>query len=211
MINKYSLIFSNNLRSVEYLKTIIETNTKIEKFFFLESGKVKTKKKILDLIKKINIKKILRYKSKFVNNTIVNKIIKTKDLNFIVSLASGDIIKNKVLLKKKRLIHFHPGKLPDYRGATSIYYSLIKEKKIYCSCIILNDEIDGGNLIFTKKYTLPKNKKEIDNKYDDKIRKLSLKYLLSKRILTEIKQKKGKYHHYYIAHPVIRKIAFDSF
>ena len=43
---------------------------------------------------------------------------------------------NKVIfIGEKRYLHMHPGKLPIERGSTTIYYSILKRKKINCYSI----------------------------------------------------------------------------
>ena len=135
-------------------------------------------------------------------------MLREKEKNFILSLPHGEIIKNNNLLIKKNLIHFHPGRLPLFRGATSIYYSILRKKEICCSAIIMSSNIDGGDVLFYKKFPFPKKTKDIDKKYDIEIRKICLEYLINKfKKLKSKPQKKINKLHYYLAHPVIRKLA----
>ena len=123
-------------------------------------------------------------------------------------MPHGEIIRNKKILKKKNLIHFHPGRLPLFRGATSIYYSLLRKKEIGCSAIIMSLNLDGGDILFFKKFPFPKKVREIDKGYDIEIRKVCLAYLIKNfNKLKSRPQKKIKKLHYYLAHPVLRKLA----
>ena len=56
----------------------------------------------------------------------------SKSKLFLVSLYPGKkgVIKDQSLLKKKFFLHSHSGKLPEYKGSTTIYYSLLKEKNL---------------------------------------------------------------------------------
>ena len=210
MKGSISIIVSNNLRSFEYLNIFIKLKTKPSNVIYIDDNKnLLIKKKIKKIIfqKKFfdNIK--IFYSKKF-NNKIIEYLLKSKEKNFILSLPHGEIIRNNKLLKTKNLIHFHPGRLPLFRGATSIYYSLLRKKEIGCSTIIMSSELDGGNLLFEKKFILPKIIKDIDRKYDIEIRKICLRYLLKN--FTRLKpkpQKKINKLHYYLAHPLIRKLA----
>ena len=67
----------------------------------------------------------------------------------------------------KNFIHCHPGKLPQYKGSTTIYYSILRENKIYCSAIVLNKNIDEGDVLFTEKFPIPNNIFSIDKNYDE--------------------------------------------
>ena len=207
--NNFSLIIINNYRSLEYLKAFIETKKNLNEIIFLQKGNKKLKEKINLKLNKIKYKKLIKINKSSFDTKIEKLIIDSKEKKFIVSLPSGYFVRNKYLLSTKKLIHFHPGKLPEYAGATSIFYSLLKENKIFCSAIELNEKVDRGNIILTKEFSIPKNKKHLDLIYDNKIRKETLKSLLIKSKYNSKKQKSNK-NHYYIAHPIIRKLAINK-
>jgi len=210
MNGSISIIVSNNLRSLEYLNIFIKLKKEPKKVIYIDDNKnlqIKKKIKKILFLKKVFKNKKIFYSKKF-SNQVIKYLLKDKEKNFILSLPHGEIIKNSKLLKSKNLIHFHPGKLPLFRGATSIYYSLLRKKEIGCSAIIMSSDLDGGNLLFDKKFSFPKKTKDIDKKYDIKIRKICLEYLLKN--FTKLKpksQKKINKLHYYLAHPIIRKLA----
>ena len=115
------------------------------------------------------------------------------------------------VLKQKNLIHCHSGKLPKFRGSTTIYYSLLKEKKIFCSTLILSKNIDQGKILLIRKYSRPKNILTIDKKYDDFIRSKNLLYVLKNfEKLKPMNQKANDIIPYYVMHPVLRSIAFKK-
>lgn len=209
--NNLSLLLFNNKRSLEYLKCFKKHDKKLKRIIFVDNKKHSLNRnqiiKIINSKKTCSNNKILYGKS--LNNKIVKYVMSQSEKNFIVSLNHGEIVKNSKLLIKKNLIHFHPGRLPYFRGATSIYYSLLKEKQIYCSCIILSNKIDGGGILFEKKFGFPKSKRSIDYDYDIEIRCKSLVYFIKNNKTFKISnQKKILKHHYYLAHPIIRNLAF---
>jgi methionyl-tRNA formyltransferase len=210
MNGSISIIISNNLRSLEYLDIFIKLKKEPHKVIYINDNKnslIKNKIKKILFLKKIFKNKKIFYSKKF-SNQIIKYILKDKEKNFILSLPHGEIIKNRKLLKSKNLIHFHPGKLPLFRGATSIYYSLLRKKEIACSTIIMSLDLDGGNILFDKKFSFPKKTVDIDRKYDVEIRKICLEYLLKNfKKLKPKPQKKINKLHYYLAHPIIRKLA----
>lgn len=209
---KYSIILSNNERSYEYLNLLINKK-KIPSFIVHLDFKIgkESKKKIFSLIKK----KKLKYKSFRGNNidkkNIKNFLKKLKDKIIIYSGYGGKIIKDSSIFKKKIFLHSHSGKLPKYKGSTTIYYSLLKEKKIYCTTFIMNSHIDKGSILFIKKYPLPKNYKSIDD-YDNKIRAKNI--LETLKNFTKLKKRskkfKDNYSPYYIIHPVLRYVALKK-
>jgi methionyl-tRNA formyltransferase len=193
----------------------------LTKIILLKDRKEKLlNKQIIRLIKKNNNNpKIKTFFIKNINNKKVTKFIKKqKEKLIIISLYPGSngIVKNKELLKRKKLLHSHPGKLPEYRGSTTIYYSLLKEKKIWCDSFFLNNKIDQGKVIYSKQYPIPKNIYSIEKKYDSKIRSQNLIESLNVLKKKLIFQKNKKYFkeiisNYYIIHPILRFITFKKF
>ena len=208
MTSDLAMIISNNLRSLKYLEVFIKLKIKPKEVIHVNDNKNNfIKKKILNILKQKHIKK-KSFSSEGLSEKVARYILNCKGKNFILSLPHGEIIKNKRLLKNKNLIHFHPGRLPLFRGATSIYYSLLRKKEICCSAIIMSLNIDGGNILFCKRFPFPKKVKDIDRNYDIKIREICLKYLIKNlKKLKARPQKKIKKLHYYLAHPIIRKLA----
>ena len=123
----------------------------------------------------------------------------------------GSIITNNHLLNKKNLLHSHSGRLPDFRGSTTIYYSLLKNKTIYCSTFIMSKKIDSGKILLVKKYPLPKNILNIDSSYDHLIRaKNMLEVIKNLRNLKIIKKKDKKTRPYYVIQPALRTITLNK-
>ena len=135
---------------------------------------------------------------------VVKKIIKSKFNNFIYSGYPGEIVK-KFMLNKKKFIHFHPGKLPEFKGSTTIFYSILLKKKIFCSCILLNNKIDGGKILYQKKFYQSKKKVLFNDYFDNFIRAQTLLSYL-KNGNQKIKKNIKYYLPYYIAHPIIRSL-----
>ena len=175
MINKFSIIISNTLRSYCYLKTLRENNLTPCTIIYLDDNlnnkiafKLKKKKFFFPSVK------LKLFKSKDINGKVSKFILSLTEKNIVYSGYSGIIIKETLILNKKNLIHSHSGKLPKYKGSTTIYYSILNEKKIFCSTIILNKNLDNGKILLIKKYSIPRKIKFIDENYDNKIRSKNL-------------------------------------
>ena len=203
--NNFGVILSNTVRSFVYLDTLLKYKT-IPKLIIIYS-----KKNINQKIKKLLIKvdcNIKIIKSDNVNFTNIGKIVLTSKIdNFIFSGYPGEIVKNKIFLNKINLIHSHSGLIPKYMGSTTIYYSILNEKKIHCSTFVMNKDVDQGTILLIKRYNLPR-KHKVDN-YDHIIRAKNLISLINQKnkklILT--KNNKKKYSFFYKAHPVLRNLA----
>ncbi len=211
---KYYLILSNNERSYEYLKLLIQNKKKPISCIHLD---IKNKKifrsKILYLINKEKISYKCFKNDNIDQKKIINFLLNLKEKVFVYSGYTSKIIKNKHILNKKILLHSHTGKLPEFKGSTTIYYSLIKNKKIYCSTFIMNNKIDKGRILLIKKYKLIKQIKNID-KYDNQIRAKNMLLTLNNfNQLIKSKKKKSntdRNSNYFVIHPILRYIALKN-
>ena len=161
-------------------------------------------------------------------NQIIYDVIQTKDVNdpqiisylsnrpekiYIYSGFGGAILKRKILNIGKKFLHVHPGKIPEYKGSTTIYYSILKEKRCYVSAIFLAEKLDSGPLIKTIEYDLPEEGESIDYEYDPYMRSQMLLEVLRDYAETgELKadKVKGEGETYFIIHPLLKHIAILS-
>jgi len=129
----------------------------------------------------------------------------------IYSGSGGIILKPKLLDSGKRFLHVHPGSLPDYRGSTTIYYSLLRENKCFASAFFLEKEIDAGGVMKEKTYLPPEDRKTIDYEYDPYIRADVLKEVIKEYAATgcfpEAKPCPEEGETYFIIHPILKHIA----
>ena len=110
---------------------------------------------------------------------------------------------------KNKLLHCHPGDLPEFKGSTTIYYSIIL-KKICVTIFLMNELIDEGKIVYKKYFDNPKKLKDIEGNFDNKIRALTLiEYIKNNK---KIKYPNLKFSNlpYYIAHPIIRQLVLDK-
>lgn len=207
---KFSFIAANTNRSYVYLRHFIINKMLPNEIFFYTK---KLKKNILTLINQKKIK-VTIFKTNNINNkTLIEKIKKSKNHNLIFSGYPGEIVNTKIL--KKKIIHSHPGKLPNFKGSTTIYYSILMKRAIYCTCLQINEKIDSGKILFVKKFKLPTKINSIESNYNDEIRaKTLIAYLKSKKKNIKIKltnkMESSFSKTYYIAHPIIRQIVLDK-
>jgi len=201
----FNLLLSNTPRSIIYFNSLIK-----KKLF--PNNIILYGNKNNNLIER----KASNYKIKYnyIKCTDINakkltkKIFQTKINFFIFSGYPGEIIKSELL--KLNLIHAHPGKLPNFKGSTTLYYSIILTKKITCSIIKISKKIDDGQILFSKTFDIPKNKKKLEDWYDYKIRAEAIIAYLKSPYKKYKKKNKSIYSNYYVAHPIIRQIVFDK-
>jgi methionyl-tRNA formyltransferase len=129
----------------------------------------------------------------------------------IYSGPGGAILRPPILETGKRFLHVHPGYLPDYRGSTTLYYSLLKEGNFGATALFLDHQIDTGAIIRRMKYPAPEDREGIDLYFDPYIRSQLLVEVLKeyaeKGTLEVQAQDAGIGDTYFIIHPVLKHIA----
>ena len=148
-----------------------------------------------------------------VNDETVINILKSKDFDLVIySGFGGEIVSSKVLDAGPRLLHIHSGYLPEYRGSTTIYYSLLEEKRCGVSAILLKDQIDTGEIVKRIWYKAPPAGIDIDYSYDVAIRADTLVRVLDEWSVNcsfpySEEQMPGDGDVYYVIHPVLKHLA----
>jgi len=130
---------------------------------------------------------------------------------FIYSGFGGIIVNSEVLSAGKKFLHVHGGYLPDYKGSTTNYYSLITENNIGATAIFLSEKLDSGPILLRRKFPPPANRRLLDHIYDAGARAKVLvetldKYLRNGEWIYELAENIGG-ETYYIVHPVLKHIA----
>lgn len=230
-------ILANTARSQAYIQTLIKENLKPVKVFILDDknekklGKISDKNNILNIANKaysfefsiINPKEDLittlsktdiSYEvinSPDINSDILYVALSKNNIGFaVISVYPGQILKPKILSLKKLFIHVHSGKLPEYRGSTTIYYSLLKNNKVAASAIIINEGIDTGDIICFKEYDFNFEPELIDLIFDPLLRAVVLVYALrnlSNKTNNSVLQINSDGEDYYIIHPLLKHLA----
>lgn len=133
---------------------------------------------------------------------------------FIFSGFGGVLLRKAILDCGKKFLHVHGGYLPDYKGSTTNYYSLIEEGQMGASAMFLNEAIDSGPVLLRRKFPAPLNLEEIDHVYDSAARAKVLvdvlaKYKKIRKWEFELPNNLGG-ETFYIIHPVLKHIAILS-
>ena len=203
-MKKFSLILANNNRSLLYLKYLIKQNLLPKEIIFL--SKKKNRKFNFKILKNVKLK----YLGNDINSKKICDYITNSDIKyFIYSGYASILIKSKKLLNSKTIIHAHSGRLPEYKGSTAIFYSILEGKSIFCTVLRLTKEIDNGKIFFIKKFKIKSSNLNSFDSFDNKIRIKSLIHVIKTNFkYKKIKKiKNEKYLDYHVAHPLIRALA----
>ncbi len=219
IINVY-LLAADTLRSRAYVDILSKEKLKFEHAIIF--GKKKYKKRhsldntlynddsLTELLTKSGTEFTEINHSDINSIEIFNELKKIKKKYIVFAGMSGSILNKRILSLDHQFIHIHPGDLPDFRGSTTIYYSLLKNGKITATAIFMNEKIDEGRIIDKMDFEPPEDRSTIDYSFDPLIRsKLLLKIILNylkKRKINGNKQK-GNGITYHVIHPILKHIA----
>ena len=133
----------------------------------------------------------------------------------IFSGYGGQIVKPPLIELGIPLLHVHSGWLPEYRGSTTVYYSLLEEGTCAASAILLDTRIDTGPVLARKRYPAPPLGTDIDRRYDTAIRADLLldvlrRYQASGELEVALQQDAEQGNTYYVIHPVLKHLALLS-
>ena len=219
--NKFGIIVSNTLRSIAYLDILIKNKLIPSELIYLNNKKkinrIKNKyfNHQLDMIafvKKNNIKFFEINDDNFENENSASYILDSNIKTYVYAGYPSKIIKNKKILSSKNILHSHTGDVSEFKGSTTIFYSLLTKNKISCSTILMNASIDQGNILLIKKYPLPTNLLNINDVYDYFIRALNMIIVVKnfKKIYKNKKKCATNKPLYTVMHPALRYITLNN-
>jgi methionyl-tRNA formyltransferase len=131
--------------------------------------------------------------------------------------SGGGIIKAALLKKNCRFLHIHPGQLPEVKGSTCFYYSLLINQSLAASAFFMQESLDTGDTLASSQFRVNLGKELLtpaflDNIIDPWIRA----QVLQKLLLNWYSKSKEKLINrtslpscraYYVAHPMLRALA----
>ena len=232
---EYYAVLANTSRSQAYIQTLIKNRIIPKKILILNDNNKKSLGK--NPLSSDNSSKKIYYFNRAIikpNESLTQTLIKNKiefevidnpNINseeifailskiktkiILVSVYSGQILKEKILSTKKRFLHIHGGKLPYFRGSTTMYYSILKNNKVGASAIFLNKGIDTGKIIIAKDYSITYPLELLDLIFDPLIRAdvliSAMRKIKSKKYLLK-KQNINSGEDYYVIHPVLKHLS----
>ena len=237
-LENFTFLAAETPRSLIYLEKFIDNNIELGSILIVEnpdknidlkdlnkkigaiqeySGLVVQKsfnEGMLSLSKKVT-NEIEVIRSKSINHSSVIEKMEHLSPEFTIYSGFGGQIVCPELLSVSRFLHAHAGWLPDYRGSTTSYYSLIDRNDCAVSIIELNPEIDKGDILSRKRYNPPKLGVDIDYVYDNQIRadlmaETLMNYSKNKSFEMILSQDQSGSTTYYVIHPVLKHMAILS-
>lgn len=130
--------------------------------------------------------------------------------HMIYSGPGGAILGKDLLATGKKFIHVHPGRLPDFRGSTTVYYQLLASPTVGATAIFMEEKIDHGPVLGAMEFPPPPKDEDLDYGYDPRVRAEVLAhtvaaYLRDVGFKPSVQPTGGET--YFIMHPVLRHVA----
>jgi methionyl-tRNA formyltransferase len=131
----------------------------------------------------------------------------------IYSGYGGQLVSRELLSLGPPFLHAHSGWLPDYRGSTTVYYSLLAGEGCGVSVIGMVPAIDQGPILARRRYPAPPAGVDIDYFYDSAIRAdLMADVVMRWRKDGQLDpiEADGDGADYYVVHPLLKHLALLS-
>ena len=166
---------------------------------------------IEDIVKNSNISFMRIDQTDINSDEVFQAIFLRAESIFIYSGYGGQILREEFFGTGKMFLHVHGGYLPDYRGSTTNYYSLIKDNECGASSLFLNEKIDCGEILIRRKFSPPEDKGQMDYIYDPVIRAKvlveTIKFYIKSGNWNTGNNNDQDGETYFIMHPFLRHVA----
>lgn len=144
-------------------------------------------------------------------DAVVEAVGQLEQTLLVYSGPGGVILDGRLLTAGPRFLHVHAGVLPDYKGSTTVYYSLLEEGRCGATAFIMNENIDEGPIVAQETYPPPTDPETLDLYYDPWIRAQLLGAVLGQYqengTLRERPQRPDEGETYFVIHPVLKHVA----
>jgi len=147
-----------------------------------------------------------------VNAAEIRSLIAGHDPDVVVYAGyGGQIVGVPLLTAIPSFLHMHCGRLPEYRGSTTIYYSWLRENACGVSAILMNAKIDEGPVLVREDFPPPPPDADVDQFYDNTLRAhvllTCMDAIAESGSLPPRQTQQGQEETYYVIHPVLKHIA----
>lgn len=196
-LNHLGMVIESHNRSKAYLQTLLKHGIRPSKVILLERESQRDKlmtppsknviqepsyyfDPFISEIESLDTHKISYERvvgSSFNDQCLIDSIAACDEDIFIFS---GSGILKELFKSGKTFIHVHPGKLPEFRGSTCPYYSVLSQNSWSCSVIEMSPLIDQGKILSCKSFEAKSVTTDLSKVYDPYTRAEALiEYLLT--------------------------------
>jgi methionyl-tRNA formyltransferase len=210
--NKIIVLDDSNVTLVEHTENdkLISKDTKQKFIRKLDDLDIDfdEKEHILKTIAENNITYSLVKTLDINSNIVIDEVEQIEDEYVIYSGPGGTILRKKILSKGKKFIHVHPGWLPQFRGSTTIYYSMLVDSTVGASVILFEEGIDEGPVLYKQKYKIIEKNIDFDYVLDQLVRTKTLIDFFKQSKIKPLKQNENEQTStFYIIHPFLKHLS----
>jgi len=114
----------------------------------------------IQFLKKINLKEYTQtvetiYLDSYKDKNFLNYIQEEECKTFLYA-SSGIVPADLLNIHGIKIIHIHPGIVPEVKGSDGLFYSYLLKGKLGYSVFYMNSGIDTGDIILQKEWEFPK-------------------------------------------------------
>lgn len=219
-LNDIGMVAAETERTLAYLRELEQCDLLPNYILILENrqrelrpGQVRKKYRvdIENILRKAKVEYEISPSDDINSDLVINMLLKRPENIFIFSGFGGVLLKDGILSIGKKFLHVHGGFIPDYKGSTANYFSLLLENSIGASAIFLTRELDSGPILWREKFAPPKDRSQMDHGWDCKVRSIVLaKVLRSYKKLGYFVSEPSSLEEgetFFIIHPVLKHLA----
>lgn len=211
MLSKIAMLGAETARTRAYLLALRDNDLLPTQLILCERPETAGKFGIAELAKSVGLK-LASLTAADINEPPVAAAVRSLTQPYLIfSGPAGAIVRKPLFATGKKFIHVHPGRLPEFRGSTTIYYSLLAENRVEATALLLEEVIDAGPVIGRAAFPPPPDRRTIDGDYDADIRASLLVSVMRdfarRGHFEEVQQPAGAGETFYIIHPVLKHLA----
>ena len=215
------LLAVNSSRSRAYLNAMADCDLLPESVIYLSGGSADDKRcgpatrrfdnetPFIERVSNLDLE-VERLATRDPNAPEVVSAVRRAAPSVFVYAGPPGVILREILGCGKRFLHMHPGRLPECRGSTTVYYSLLLWGRCDVTAIFLDQQLDAGPILASRTYPPPEDRRDIDHGYDPAIRADLLAQVLRDHAAAgtfRLRPQGCEGQTYFVMHPVLRHVA----
>ncbi len=206
--HRFGMLAAETSRSRAYLQMMARTGLRPGHVIVVDDGG-NSPSGVADIVKSLGVSHEV-FRGVSINDAAMARAVAHSGLElFVYSGPPGVKVGRQLLRAGAELLHVHAGRLPQQRGSTTTYYSLLEEGVAWASAIVLAEQLDRGAVVAQRCYAPPEDGAMIDHEYDARIRADLLARVLRRYVqlgaLPRLPQALSGVMHY-VMHPVLRHV-----
>lgn len=129
--------------------------------------------------------------------------------------SGGGILKKSLFEQGLKYLHIHPGQLPEVKGSTCFYYTLLHTQTLNASVFYMSPQLDSGEALLVKPFNLNISPSKLSTEFidyvlDPWIRANTLKSFLKQERFAIRASTPASNRACYVMHPLLRALTIKK-